>query len=52
MTDVIEMNIEDLEILDEATGLHPFMIAAVGSNSDLSVVYETLHLFPESCIHC
>ena len=53
MKDVIEMtNIEDLEIFDEETGLCSFMLAAMGSNSDLSVVYETLHLHPELRIHC
>jgi len=39
-----------IEYTDEVTGFEPFMLAAVGSKSDLEAVYELLRLNPAAII--
>ena len=43
---IVEANYVALSELDKTTGFYPFMLAAVGSDSNLGTVFELLRYLP------
>ena len=49
MSEIVESHVEEvLEGVDNITGLHLFMLAAMGNSCDLSSIYGMMRLSPSS----
>lgn len=52
MFKIIKQNVAEIDKVDAETGLYPFMLAACGRSSDLSVIHDLLVTRSDVLIAC